>query len=361
VAWATVRSRLAGAVGPFKVRLDRVPIGREHLPYVGHLAVLCMVIAAVMAGQSGPFARPVAPVPSLPLRPQTQPDLLVSQPLPANASKPADPVASAPNAGAVPPPAAAPALPASQEAVKSRALVKYKVAPGDTPGEIAERFGISTDTLLQANDITDPGGLQIGEELVILPVSGVLHTVASGDNLHDLALLYGVTPESIAEYNRLADPNSLQVGEKLIVPGGKIQAGRGGSSRGGRPTSSGMASGSFRWPVGGSITQYFGENGHTGIDLANNLGTPVYAADGGVVVTALKLGYGYGWHLVIDHGNGYQTLYGHLSAFFVDYGEKVNKGDRIGSVGSTGLSTGPHLHFEVIQNGARVNPLKFLP
>ncbi len=245
---------------------------------------------------------------------------------------------------------------------KPGTVSKYRVASGDTPGEIAERFGVSTDTILQANNLSDPQGLQIGQELFILPVSGALHTVTSGDNVHDLALMYGVTAESIAEYNQLADPNSLQVGEKLVIPGGKLQEGRtSASSRGSRPTATGAASGSFRWPTGGSITQYFGENGHTGIDVATGSGSPVYAADGGVVVTALKLGYGYGWHLVIDHGNGYKTLYGHLSAFFADYGERVNKGDRIGSVGSTGLSTGPHLHFEVLQNGTRVNPLKYLP
>lgn len=369
-AWPSLRLRLDSATVLLKARL---PVGlgeAEHLSLLQHLAVFSLVVASVLAAQSGSFARRGNSLPAFPLREQFRPDLLISQPLPlpAAASKTAtnaagDSAAQAKDSASL---AAATALPdqrqPSGESSKPRTPIKYKVAPGDTPGEIAERFGISTDTVLQANNLTNPEGLQIGEELLILPVSGVMHTVTSGDNVHDLAVLYGVTPESIAEFNQLADPNSLQMGDKLVVPGGKIQVVRAsGSSRGGRPAATASASGSVRWPAGGSITQYFGENGHTGIDLANGAGSPVYAADGGVVVTALKLGYGYGWHLVIDHGNGYKTLYAHLSAFFADYGERVNKGDRIGSVGSTGLSTGPHLHFELFQDGTRVNPLKFLP
>lgn len=246
---------------------------------------------------------------------------------------------------------------------KPMAPIKYKVVDGDTISGIAEKFGVSVDSIIWSNSLADPNGLQIGDELLIPPVTGVLHKVASGDNLNDLALLYDVTPEAIAEFNALADPNSLQVGQLLVVPGGKLQMARAtATSRGGgAATVRTTASGSFRWPAGGSITQYFGENGHTGLDLAGGAGSPIYAADGGVVVTALKLNYGYGWYLVIDHENGYRTLYGHLSAFYVDYGERVAKGTTIGAMGSTGLSTGPHLHFEMFRNGVQVNPLKYLP
>lgn len=241
--------------------------------------------------------------------------------------------------------------------------IKYKVQEGETISGIAEQFGVTAASILGSNEVGNPNSLQIGDELLIPPVSGLLHRVSSGDNLHDLAAVYGVTPESIAEFNLLPDPNSLQLGELLVVPGGKIQLARANSAgRGGRPSPPpAAATGSFRWPAGGTITQYFGENGHSGLDIASGMGSPIYAADSGVVVTALKLNYGYGWYLVIDHENGYRTLYSHLSAFFADYGERVTKGQTIAAMGNTGLSTGPHLHFEVFVNGVRVNPLKYLP
>lgn len=234
----------------------------------------------------------------------------------------------------------------------------YTVASGDTVSGLAERFGITSETIMLTNDLWDPDSLQVGDDLLILPVSGLMHTVTEGDSLSYVALVYGVSPEAIAGFNDMADPTLLQVGQKLVVPGGKIQMARGGSARGGRSVG---PTGSFQWPAAGGISQYFGENGHSGIDIAAQHGSPVYAADGGVVVTALKVDYGYGWHLVIDHGNGYRTLYSHLSDFHVDYGEQVGKGERIGSIGSTGLSTGPHLHFEVMIHGAYLNPLKLLP
>ncbi|MHB0868185.1 MAG: peptidoglycan DD-metalloendopeptidase family protein [Chloroflexota bacterium] len=332
-----------------------------RLSYLSHLAVLLAVVLAVLPnrplfGESGGLRS----LPVFPPSPEARPDMLVTQTLPELLGADAAGIGTAALAASSAvqmPDRAQPAAGSDKPGVP----VKYRVVSGDTVSEIAERFGVASEAVLWSNGLSNPEGLQIGDELLIPPVPGLIHTVSSGDNLHNLAQAYGVTPESIAEYNQVADPNALQVGDQLVVPGGKIGVGRvSGSSRGGRPTPL-AASGSFRWPAGGSITQYFGENGHSGVDLAAGTGSPIYAADAGVVVTALKLGYGYGWHLVIDHGNGYKTLYSHMSAFFVDYGERVGKGDRIGAVGSTGLSTGPHLHFEIFQNGVRVNPLKFLP
>ena len=115
------------------------------------------------------------------------------------------------------------------------------------------------------------------------------------------------------------------------------------------------------WPVTGPITTYFYDPGHRGIDIAADEGDPIYASDGGVVITAIKDYYNYGWHLIIDHGNGYQSLYGHMSAFYVDSQETVAKGQKIGAVGDTGYSFGPHLHFEIHYNGAKLNPLNLLP
>ncbi|HEX2922720.1 MAG TPA: LysM peptidoglycan-binding domain-containing M23 family metallopeptidase [Chloroflexota bacterium] len=350
------------------VATARVHVGARCLY---HLAVLAMVVGAVTAAVTipSPFTATGLPPAVPPL--QEEIEVLEVPPaplLPADASAKGMSIASmealvaalqGPDGKIIhDKPADGRATNEEASLPKPKTPTKYTVEDGDTVGGIAEQFGISGNTVLWANNLSNPDSLQIGEELLILPVSGVLHTVAGGDNLNDLALTYSVTPESIAEFNALSNPDMLQLGDKLIVPGGKMGVSRVASRS---PQPAPAATGSFRWPAGGSITQYFGEGGHSGLDLASATGSPVYAAESGIVVTALKLGYGYGWHLVIDHGNGYRTLYGHLSAFNVDYGERVAKGDRIGSVGNTGLSTGPHLHFELIQNGGRVNPLKYLP
>jgi len=251
------------------------------------------------------------------------------------------------------------AVPAAQP----RSPIKYNVEEGDTVNSIAVKFGLDADSVIASNDIDDPNALGIGEELLVPPVSGLLHRVASGDVLNELALIYGVTPQVVVEYNGITDADTLRIDDLLVIPGGKVQMARANSTgRGGRsapaPT---QASGSFRWPASGVITQYFGEAGHSGLDVAAGMGSPIYAADAGVVIAAHKLSYGYGWYLMVDHENGYRSLYAHLSAFYVDHGERVSKGETIGAMGSTGLSTGPHIHFELYRSGALVNPLNYLP
>jgi murein DD-endopeptidase MepM/ murein hydrolase activator NlpD len=114
------------------------------------------------------------------------------------------------------------------------------------------------------------------------------------------------------------------------------------------------------WPASGTLTQRFG-NGHAGIDIAAPTGSPVKAAAAGTVVVALKSTTGYGWRIIVDHGNGYTSLYAHLSAFNVAPGAKVARGQLLGAVGATGLATGPHVHFEVGVGGVANDPLKFLP
>ncbi|MCL6648688.1 MAG: peptidoglycan DD-metalloendopeptidase family protein, partial [Chloroflexi bacterium] len=117
----------------------------------------------------------------------------------------------------------------------------------------------------------------------------------------------------------------------------------------------------FAWPAQGPITQYFGENGHGGIDIERPLGSTVRAAFDGTVIAAVKGNDGRGWYIDIDHGNGWLTEYQHLGKLSVSAGEKVTRGQPIGEVGMTGLSTGPHLHFEIHKDGRRLDPLRYLP
>lgn len=255
-------------------------------------------------------------------------------------------------------------------------ITNYEVQAGDTVSTIAERLGVSQDTILSANSLRDADFIKQGQILTILPVSGLLHVVENGDSLLYIAIKYGVDTEDILGYkpNNITDPHSLSIGQKLLIPGGRPAAARAATTtRGGTrsatevsvgqassQTNSGAASGSFIWPNPGRITQYF-NSGHSGLDIAAPYGTPVVAADSGVVVDREVLNWGLGLNLTIDHGNGYSTTYAHLSSFVVGVGETVSKGDMVGRVGSTGLSTGPHNHFQVRRNGALVNPLNVLP
>ncbi|MBI2862302.1 MAG: M23 family metallopeptidase [Chloroflexi bacterium] len=240
---------------------------------------------------------------------------------------------------------------ASKEAVQPRqGVIEYTVRDGDTLFGLAEQFGISANTIWWNNELADPDRLQIGQALIILPVSGMLHTVKAGETTDAIASRYGVELSEIVTANDLANPNSLAVGQKLVIPGASPPADR-------RP----VPTGRFIWPTYGQITTYFGEHGHQGLDIANNYGVSVVAADSGQVMATTALSTGLGWHVTIDHGNGYQTVYAHLSRFLVQPGQWVQRGQAIGLIGTTGLSTGPHLHFEVHRNGVAVDPLRLLP
>lgn len=235
----------------------------------------------------------------------------------------------------------------------------YVVRPGDTLSEIASMFGVSTNTILWANNLRNAKDMHPGDTLLILPVSGVEHTIVKGDTLKSLAKKYGADSGEIAQYNGLDPAASLAAGTTLIIPGGEIVAPapaprRSGSSGrtlyepylgGGGPDLGGY----FVWPVGGgSITQ--GLHGWNAIDIGAARGTPIYAAADGTAIIARNNGGwngGYGNYVVITHANGTQTLYGHMTHAIVTAGQSVKQGQIIGYVGRTGLSTGPHLHFEV--------------
>jgi len=251
-------------------------------------------------------------------------------------------------------------------------IEKYVVQAGDTVSSIARYFGISINTILWANNLTAYSLIRPGDSLTILPYSGILYTVKSGDTLSRIASLYSVEVDKIASVNSLG--NNLKAGQKIILPGAsrptpapvvaKTTTSYTGISAirdliqapAAKTTGDKMA-----WPtVGSRITQYFSWR-HTGVDIANKIGTPLYAADDGVVEIAAG-GYngGYGNTILINHGGGIKTRYGHASKLFVEVGDQVKKGDNIAAMGSTGRSTGSHLHFEVLVNGVRKNPLNYI-
>ncbi len=256
---------------------------------------------------------------------------------------------------------------------KRKGVFAYRIQAGDTPSTVAAKFGISTNTVLWANGIDDSEVIRVGDVLVILPTTGVLHTVQSGENLAAIAKKYDAKLEDILKQNSLSDPSSIKIGQKLIVPDGYIAKRRPVVAQppvedepviappdgGQKPAAPATGTKRYIWPtVGTRITQYFGWR-HTGIDIANKSLPPVYAAAAGTVTYSGWLG-AYGRLIIIDHGGGHRTYYAHLTQTYVAVGEKVAQGRVIGKMGSTGRSTGPHLHFEIRINGGVVNPLNYL-
>ena len=246
-------------------------------------------------------------------------------------------------------------------------IITHTVQSGDTLYGIAQKYKLSAETLMFANGLeTNPDLLRLGQQLTILPLNGILHTVKKGDTLESIAKTYKVTASNIVNspLNQLDARNPvISVNQRLFVPGGykampvqQVQV----VYRGPVPAGASRGSGRFVWPTAGYVTQGFFRY-HPAVDIARAIGTPVMAADNGYVVAAGWSNDGYGNRIVIDHGNGYQTLYGHLSKIFVKVGDSVTRGSQIGLMGSTGRSTGPHLHFEIRRNGVQLNPIGFLP
>ena len=252
-----------------------------------------------------------------------------------------------------------------------REIIYYAVENGDTVSTIARRFGLSINTVLWANNLSAFSLIRPGDSLTILPTSGLLYTVKSGDTISKIAAKYGIDGEKILSVNNIG--GGLKAGATIILPGAKKISAPAAVAR--TTTQSGLSvirdlikapavkagAGKMIWPtVGYRITQYFSWR-HTGVDIANKIGTPIYAADAGIVEIA-QGGYngGYGNTIVINHGGGRKTRYGHASKLFVKVGDEVEKGENIAAMGSTGRSTGPHLHFEVLINGTRYNPLNYI-
>jgi len=250
-------------------------------------------------------------------------------------------------------------------------IIEHIVEDGENIGSIARLYDIQTATVLQANNLNARSLIRPGQKLVIPPVDGLIYTVKSGDTLNKISNTYKSDVDKILAMNGLGSASSLSIGQKLILPDGKVpppppQARKvitTNLSQVFTPSPAASSSSSrLLWPTSARrITQYY-KYGHAGLDIAGPVGTPIYAADGGVVMTSGWNSGGYGYMILIDHGNGLYTRYGHSSRLLVQKGDRVNRGDVISLMGSTGRSTGPHLHFEVLVGGiySRVNPLDYI-
>jgi murein DD-endopeptidase MepM/ murein hydrolase activator NlpD len=263
-----------------------------------------------------------------------------------------------------------PILPSTINENSRTKIVEYQVEGGDAISTIAEKFSLNVTTILWANKLTSTSTIRPGDKLVILPTNGVLHQVKTGDTVDKIAKYYSADAEKVLEFNALPDASDIKIGETLIVPGGvapkPIPAPTPRTTVASRNTvnipslSTVPTGGKMIWPNGCSrITQYYGWR-HTGIDIACSAGTSILAADDGVVSRVQYIKTGYGHNVMIDHGGGVVTLYGHMTKILVEAGDTVKRGQEIGLEGSTGRSTGPHLHFEVRINGKIYNPLNYI-
>ncbi len=248
--------------------------------------------------------------------------------------------------------------------------VEYTVQEGDVLGAIAERFEISVNTILWENNLTWNSTIRPGQKLRIPPGTGISYTVASGDTVLGIAKKYQADADQIININKLASATDIKAGQKLFIPNGikptqvtSSYKPRTAPTYEPRPTvtETPVDSGAkLLWPTDSQrITQYFSLR-HTGLDIGNKTGNPIYAAESGKVEKAGWNSGGYGNYVIINHGNGLTTLYAHASKLYVSAGDTVARGDLIAAVGNTGRSTGPHLHFEVRSNDSRTNPLNYV-
>lgn len=290
------------------------------------------------------------------------------------------------------------------EPQKVEPIQRYAVQRGDTLARIAKKFNLKIDTLLWANNLVTNSVLRPGDTVVVPAVDGIIYTVKSGGTLSDVAKKYNVTTKQLALANNISAAAQLKKGQALVIPGANPPSVPKVPTPTPKPTPAPtpepqpepqpapelvadnptqndvtpvtpeipvehpdviarppLAPGEkLLWPTRRhSVTQYF-SGGHPGVDIDGDYTDPVYAADGGTVIYSGWNNGGYGNMILIDHGNGMVTRYGHNSKVFVAVGQQVSRGDVISMVGTTGRSTGSHLHFEVIMSGKRVNPIKYI-
>ncbi len=238
---------------------------------------------------------------------------------------------------------------------KRNQVTEYTVQSGDLLSFIASDYGVSINSIIWANKLRDADSISPGQILKIPPVSGVIHNIVKGDTVASIAKKYGTEEAKIIEFNDLPQSGELQIGDELMVPDGQI-----------RSTYAGSTGTSKRFGYLPNLGNYFMQpsagynwgriHGRNGVDVANSCGTPIYAAADGSVAIADGTGWngGFGKFVKLVHSNGTETLYAHATKLLIGQGEYAQRGQMIALIGSTGRSTGCHLHFEV--HGAR-NPL----
>ena len=388
---------------------------RKHRPLTHGLVLVAISIVvayatisgAALHGRRAAFAAPVTGL-SLPGASSSVPaqDQTVLRPLAINRTKRAEPPVTAKQQEVVQQLAALSATPTTvpPTAVPEDALVRaasvrptpeipqyqvYQVQDGDTVTSIAAKFGISPEYVVANNaEIQNTDFLTLGQSMIIPAGNGILHEVRFGETLSDIAASYQVKVEDITAFasNHIATPDDIQELQMVFVPGGRPPAPVAAPAAEPNPTdptntttpeedatavpgdaqvSTGSGSGAgLIWPASGPVSSYYGPSHPLGIDIDGfNLGgAPVAAATSGTVIFAGgNACCSYGLYVVIMSPEGIETLYAHLSSITVSEGETVSQGDQIGIIGSTGYSTGRHLHFEVIDNGVRQDPLDYLP
>lgn len=235
----------------------------------------------------------------------------------------------------------------------------YEVRSGDTLSGIAEMFGVSPNTILWANDLNSAKNLKIGDKLVILPISGVKYVVSKGDSIKSIAKKFGGDEDEIKRFNDLGDV--LVAGTEIIIPDGEIVNAPVSSKvtvKKPKNISSGSSSGYYIKPVVGIKTQGLHGKYSTAVDIGAPVGSTIKASASGKVIVAKVGGWngGYGNYVVIQHANGTQTLYAHMSTVSVSSGSYINQGEKVGAVGMTGRTTGAHLHFEILGGTRNWNP-----
>ena len=257
----------------------------------------------------------------------------------------------------IPEPAPVPEVKVNPVLLSSLKVTPYRTQAGDTISRIAARFNLNIDTLVSWNAIRDARAMAVGTQLFIPNANGLKYTVRRGDTLQGIARSSGVDLNSLLDWNRL--PSSvISAGQDLFLPGARMNTNELNRVLGSL----------FMYPVMGRISSFFGQRPdpftgvqrfHNGVDIVNRALSPILAAMAGTVGdTGFSADYGY--YVILKHTGSYQTLYGHLTRYLVTRGQKVQQGQKIGELGSTGYSTGPHLHFSIFHNGEAVDPLRFI-